>query len=319
MEKMPIVLFLYSGDDWSVENPFAEKPTHDARYGEFYTRAKTDYGLQIVRSCIDWYADGAWSKYWSYSGSEWVKHDTEIRPDLIIDKSTFYFHTYEQFKSMEQHAILINPWEIKTITSDKMITSVVLAEHGPQTSVVYTTAQLQAAVKRFASAEVVVKPQYGLGGAGVEILTRAAAQEREIDAPHVIQPFIDSSHGITGIVDGYHDFRVVLMGNEIVFAYVRTPAPGSKLCNLTQGGKAIYVPLGAIPPTVLTIVDQVRGRFQGFSRSLYSLDFLFDEQQRPWIIEMNDMPGFGYPDSVPELKNAAFEAHLSYYSSLVKV
>ncbi len=318
MQKIPTLLFLYGEDDSTNDVPFANAAIQDASYRAFYTRAQNEYGMRVVRASVDWFVDGVWSKYWTFNGTEWIKHTESIVPDLVIDKSTFNPEKYQRYQEIQQKTILLNPWEMKTVTSDKLITAIAFAGYAPQTRVVYSTSELQQAIDTVKTTEVVVKPQHGFGGTGVQILSHAEAKKLQIDTPHIVQPCIDTSGGIAGIVEGYHDLRVVMMGNEPVFSYIRTPAPGSKLCNLTQGGDPICVPIADIPEAALKVIEEVQKRFSVFSRSIYCIDFLFDENQQPWIVEMNDSPGIYYPPGSDELQDLAITSYLSYCSALMK-
>lgn len=297
--------------------PFTGAAIQDQSYRAFYTRAE-QRGIRVVRAALEWFRDGAWSQYWAFENNQWVKHEESILPDIVIDKSTFDSTQYKQHQIIQRYCTLLNPWEIKTITSDKLITAIAFADFMPQTFVVQTTEELQDAIARVKTAEVVVKPQYGFGGTGVQILPPAEAALLEITEPHVVQSCIDTSGGITGIVEGYHDLRVVLMGNEPVFSYVRTPAPGSKLCNLTQGGAPIIVPVAEIPPAAIEVIQAAQKRFGVFAQSLYCVDLLFDENQKPWIVELNDSPGIYYPDGAEDLQELAIDSYLNYCSLLLK-
>lgn len=318
MSSLSTVLFLYGEDAGRDDVPFADSSIQDASYRAFYTRAIERYDLQVVRASVDSFKDGVWSQYWAFNGDQWVKHHESIAADIVIDKSAFNLQKHQQHQEIQQHTILLNPWEIKTITSDKLITGIAFPDYVPQSRVVYSTEELLVAIDAVETAEVVVKPQYGFGGTGVQILPHEDARKLQIDTPHIVQPCIDTSGGITNIVDGYHDMRVVIMGGNPVFAYIRTPAPGSKLCNLTQGGDPICVPLSEIPSAALTIVEDVRRRFSVFPRSIYCIDFLFDEHQRPWIVELTNSPGIFYPPGSDELQELAIEAYMKYCVSLLK-
>ncbi len=318
MKKIVTVLFLYSGDDWEKSAPFLQTPFQDNGYRNFYTRGLNEFGILCVRASIDWYQNGVWQKYWTFDGEQWVKHDESIRPDIVVDKSGLYFPSYQKLQDMQQHVVLLNAWELKMIASDKLITSVVFQDLMPQSKLVYTTDQLIQAITGMESADIVIKPQHGFGGNGIVILPAEEAKQVEIHEPCIVQPFIDTSGGIHGIVQGYHDLRVVVMGDNPAYSFVRTPAPGSKLCNLAQGGSALYVPLADVPSAVMDLITRVRRQLQTFPHSIYSVDFLFDEHQKPWIVEMNATTGLDYRDESPELKQFGYDAHFRYFLSLVK-
>lgn len=317
MQKKAIILFLYGEDDLTDATPFVNSPIQDASYRDFYRRAHTDYGFNVVRASLDWFQNGAWQAYWTFDGARWVKYTKPIVADIVIDKSTFNPERYQRYQDIQQKTILLNPWEMKTVTSDKLISAIAFGDYMPRTRVVYTTAELQKAIDAIETTEVVVKPQHGFGGTGVQILLRSEAKKLEIHEAHIVQPCIDTTSGIPGLVDGCHDLRVAMTGNVPAFAYIRTPAPGTKLCNLTQGGAPIIVPIRDIPKAALDVLVEAQKRFSVFSRSFYCVDFLFDEHQKPWIVELNGSPGVYYPAGAEELQRLAIDAYLTYCASLL--
>ena len=86
---------------------------------------------------------------------------------------------------------------------------------------------------------VVLKPANGLKGIGVSIDYPAnIAKLKNIDfsAPWILQEFVDTSHGISGLVSGDHDLRVVIANGKILFSHIRQPQAGSKIANYSRFG-----------------------------------------------------------------------------------
>jgi hypothetical protein len=153
---------------------------------------------------------------------------------------------------------------------------------------------------------VVLKPTSGLGGKGIFI--DSPSNLKKIDdgifkKEHVLQEFVDTSCGIPGITSGRHDFRVVIVGGEIVLAHVRTPKEGSLLANASQGGTIKEVLLNKIPEKILEVVEKVQDKIdKKFNFPVYSIDFGVSCKGDPYIFELNDQIGF----PAPKMKNSKF-------------
>jgi D-alanine-D-alanine ligase-like ATP-grasp enzyme len=52
-----------------------------------------------------------------------------------------------------------------------------------------------------------------------------------------------------------------------------------------------------LPNTVFPLIKRVQRTFEVFKRKIYTIDLMFDKSQKPWIVELNTMPGIYFsPD-----------------------
>ena len=158
--------------------------------------------------------------------------------------------------------------------------------------VVKNKTDLKKHLPKIKTSKIVLKPLIESGGKGIQIINKKdALSQAIIDRPYLIQDFIDSSFGVPGINHGMHDLRLVFINDKVIYSYIREPAKGSYLANLSQGGCLKIVPKNKLPKSLLPIIKQVNELFATFEPRIYSIDFMFDEKKKPWIVELNSMPG----------------------------
>jgi len=103
---------------------------------------------------------------------------------------------------------------------------------------------------------------------------------------------VDTSSGISGLVDGLHDLRVAIINGRGVWCHVRTPPPGSFEANVAQGGAIKEVSWERLPGSVKKIVSQIADKFyKEYDNPFYSIDFGMGKDG-PLIFELNDQIGF---------------------------
>jgi glutathione synthase/RimK-type ligase-like ATP-grasp enzyme len=142
----------------------------------------------------------------------------------------------------------------------------------------------------------VFKPIKGWGGSGIlisdddqEIIKHA---QNKALYPAILQEFIDSSKGIHGVIDGLHDFRVIVVNGRIVMTSVRQPKEGSRLANVAQGGSLLEVPIEKLPDSAKEMVYKIDKKLAIYKNRIYSVDMVFSEGKKPYLVELNSWPGF---------------------------
>ena len=151
-------------------------------------------------------------------------------------------------------------------------------------------------MKKIETKKIVMKPLEKSGGEGIiigekEDVLKLMGENNFDRKPYVVQEFVNTSKGIPRIMKGIHDLRLVFISNELIYAYYRQPAKGKLLANLAQGGRMVIVPLKDLPKEIDPIVDFTHDIFSPFRSNIFTVDLMFDEKARPWIAELNSMPG----------------------------
>jgi D-alanine-D-alanine ligase-like ATP-grasp enzyme len=115
-----------------------------------------------------------------------------------------------------------------------------------------------------------------------------------------------------------HDLRLVFVNDKLIYSYIREPKDGSYLANLAQGGKLIIVPKSKLPKALNPIVKYINETLSSFKNRIYAIDFMFDEKGKPWIVELNSMPGlFFTPEEKPYMMEM-YKELLNLFKAILK-
>jgi len=272
--------------DWDGDNLF-KKDYMDSSYVVFSEIAE-EKGGQILVGNFSWYSDGEMKKAYQFSDGSWQKVEN-VSVDGIFDKFKFDDETVPIKKKMHEDLPVLNNYELEKICKDKLLTYEKIREA--------TRENVSEMLERFE--KVVLKPRYDFGGEGVRIID--SIEELELDDDLLVQRLVDSSDGIPELeVDGVHDLRVIIVNGEKSTSFVRTPDEGL-ISNVSRGGTMHNVELENIPESVQPVIDEVEDVFGDLGNRVYAIDFIFDEEDRPWILEMNSKPGLVFYDD-PEVR-----------------
>lgn len=292
MEK---VVIMYAGDDWNKDVPISNEGTRDA-IQDWMKRAEKA-NIELYRASMKWYdvEKNIFKKAWTFKNGSWLKIEDEICPDLIYDKVlSKYDYSLLEFKvKIAEKTKLFNDPLFRTTFNSKLSQYVTFKEFMPFSKIVNSKENLMEAIKNVPSEKVVIKPLYGNGGFGIYIGDKAGVSDKNFSYPVLVQEFIISEKGIPGVSeeDEISDLRIVFQGGKMAYALSRIAAPGSLFTNLHQGATGKMINEKLIPATVKEMVDKINEKVSVFSDAQYSLDFIFDNNGKPFFIEMNTCPG----------------------------
>lgn len=286
---------LFSIKDLNFQGKFLEK-TKEA-YSVFARLAKEE-GIELFLSNFNEYFDGKLKNAFAFKEGWYEVKDVHI--DAVFDRMVSNPST-EILKKQVQIPIINLPG-LNTICWDKLTSYQMFPEFIPKTSV---------KIEDMNTEQVVIKPRRGIMGKGVEILNK---EEAELNDTQVVQEFLDASSGIKELdIKGVHDLRVVVINGEIDHSYVRVAKRGSLFANCAQGGKKVYI--DKIPKKIKDIVKKVDEKLDEFHPRVYSIDFMFDENQQPWIIELESIPGFAFYKGAEEIRDKFLRKILGLFLS----
>jgi len=298
---MKKVMILFGKSNWEVAKPFSNKE-YQYSYEYFYDLCKIS-GIQMFRASYQWYDyEKHLFKYaWVFEGKggKWKKVEN-IQPDLIYDKTKSRTEVYYKKELISQHYPFINDLNFTKIVDDKFLTSLIFPQWSKKCYLIKSKEELRKILPELKTSKIVVKPLSESGGKGVHILEKKELEELDLIGENIVQEFIDSTAGVPKISKGMHDLRLVFVGSKLIYSYIREPKEGCFLANLAQGGKLIIVPVKDLPESLWPIVNFINGTFDSFTDRIFAVDFMFDEKQKPWIVELNSMPGlFFSPEEKP--------------------
>lgn len=263
------------------EHPLDEQ-TYQTSYFELSQEiAKKGGSMVVVRGQASYQGNGVFSHAWKMIAPNVFTELSETKVDVIFNKGKFQNDgTVPQF----------NNKQLAEICSDKQKTYEYFSEYSPQTWYVDTKEKYHSVLSGLTDKMVVCKPPDGYEGIGVKIGKADELVQQEPSLPLLVQTFLDTSAGIPGIVDGYHDLRVAVFDGEILYSYVRTPPPGKLTANVAQGGTFFMLELERIPQSVIEIVREIDKKVAFVGPRFYSVDFAVTPDG-PKIIEMNSSLG----------------------------
>lgn len=282
------VVVIYRVNNWDKEAPI-----RDPKYlevAEDIIEIGHKNSLEIYHASIKWFKKGVFKKAFVFKNGEWCKVKN-VEPNLIWLKMKITPKVNFIVEELNSQVPFLNPLPFERL-NNKSFSSKVFYRWSPKTVKVNSYSELKRSFDVLGSKKVVVKPIKGSGGKGVEIINKKQVvkfkRKKKIG---VAQKFIDSSYGIKGLCKGYHDLRLVFLNNKLSYSYIREPKRGHLLANIAQGGKMTYIPKNKIPKRVMKIANEIVGIIKYYNAKYYTLDFLLSKDQRPYLLEMNTMPG----------------------------
>ncbi len=300
---MKNIVICFSGSRLD-EDPLDELEYRMA-YGELADAvARRGHALFIVRHTVSYLGGARFADGWKWNGDRFAEWKEEIRADRIFNKSLDFVP--------DAPVDMVNPLQIQAPCRNKVMLPRRLPSLCPVTRVVRDETELGAAFADIPSRLVVVKPFEGSGGEGVFIGTRGEVMSSLPAYPFLAQEWIDTAEGIPGLVDTFHDFRLMIMNGKLILTFLRCPRRGSLISNVSRGGWVVPVPPAWRPSEPLELIAPVDAMFAHLPRRFYTIDCVRGRDGQWKIIELNDQPGLmprkqigdeveGYLDALCEL------------------
>jgi len=270
----------------------------------------------MYRASYEWYdyKNHLFKHAWIFEGqnANW-KRMRNIKPDLIYDKTKARMEIYYKKELIREKYPFINNLEFTRLIDDKLTVSLLFSKWSKRSWLAENKKDLREILPKIKKAKIVIKPLLESGGKGIQILNKKDVMRKaKIKGPHLVQEFIDSSRGVPKFSKEIHDLRLVFVNDKIIYSYIREPKKGSYLANLAQGGSLTIVPKNKLPESLAPIVKYANEIFHTFNPRVFCMDFMFDQDKRPWIVELNSMPGlFFTPQEKPYM--------IEMYKELLKI
>jgi ribosomal protein S6--L-glutamate ligase len=185
-----------------------------------------------------------------------------------------------------QGTLTVNPSQAIAESRNKLRSLQVLTQAGiqvPATVLTRSTQGLRSAIEAVKGLPVVLKILQGTQGAGVMLIHTPISLGsvldtlRTLDQDVIIQQFIVEGAG--------RDYRVFVVGNEVVAAMMRTAPQGEFRSNIHRGGQGDIIQLPAAYKRAAVQAAKV------FGLQVAGVD-LMESDRGPMIIEVNSSPGF---------------------------
>ncbi|MDD4251071.1 MAG: hypothetical protein PHX27_02660 [Candidatus ainarchaeum sp.] len=274
---------------------FAKKPFLDFELNisySMFSKIGKKYFIKIIFSKYSDYKKDFVKKYWFFD-KIWKKSNIKIKPDLFFDKIPLTKKGLLIKKELSKKNIIFNSCELDLFCKDKFLQSIEFSDYSPKTFLIKNNASFLKSIKKISSKYAVLKPRFGLGSEGVEIIDLNKNFKKNIKKSFkedfVLQEFIDTSKGIPKTkIKSTHDLRCVIINGAIEFCFVRMPKKGF-IASIHRGANVISIDP---PKQVFPLIKKIDFFMKKFGNRFYSID-LFFSKNKFYLIELNSKPGFG--------------------------
>jgi len=234
---------------------------------------------------------GIFNGVWRFGQGEFHIQRKKVKIDLVYDRTgglSFPPQADNSFK-------VVNIRDFKILCWDKWKTYKQIGDYMPKTFWVGELEKLKKVLARIKTDWVVLKPINGLKGLGIYVgpKNKALNFEASLAKKYIAQEFINTSKGIPGICSGFHDLRVVVINNKVVWSHVRIPPEGSFKANAARGGTLREIDYKKVPDDIKDLVKIISKKFyQRYNNPIFSIDFGVDKDKKAFVFEINDTIGF---------------------------
>lgn len=270
--------------EWDHETPFDYAP--DESYSYFSGLADEE-GVNLLVAKYTWYDKGRLEKAWVFNDGWERVEDVEL--DVVHDKFKSDEETLELKRSIAEDLAIINDPDLEILCKDKLRTFERFQKYTPETWKA-SDENIEEMLEEYG--KIVLKPRRAYGAEGIYIIEERNEIPDIEKSEYIVQRFIDSSGGIEGLVDGSHDLRGIVVNGKLLGAYIRYNED-SEISNVSEGGEKKALSLEEFPEDAREIVQEVIEELD-YSPAIFSVDFFYDEDGEPWIIELNGKPGLNF-------------------------
>lgn len=232
------------------------------------------------------------SSYFYLKNKKIIRCDKRMVPDFIHNRGACVTLRNSKEKSKSEKLFpFLNPVAFDYICDNKHINYIIFQKFYPKSFLVRNEKEFKKVVKKIKTHKIILKPNSGSLGEGIIITDKNNYEDIKINKKYFVQEFIDSSKGIPGICNRTHDLRVTVIGEKIIYVYVKIASENNLLCNVHQGGEMKVIPMKKVPKEVLRISKKIIQRLDSFENLNYSIDMARDASGKWKLIEMNGRPG----------------------------
>lgn len=271
-------------------------------------------GLRLVRSPLTAWKKGQFSYGWEFRKGTWCMLKP-YRPDIVWNRMSFEYTLVSKLKLVMQDTFVIGHPMFVVFASSKFLTAQIFPAISPRTAFVSSERTLARALRLIPGSKVVIKPDTGSGGRGVQVVRKSEAKPEMIQEPSVVQEFIETAKGFGSLVHGRFDLRVEMINEKVFKAYLRMAAPGKYLSNVHQGGTMQWIPEKKIPADVVQHLRSMQSRLASLYPLYYTVDFLIDAKGRSYLGEINYSPGIKFPDGFKGLEEDSWKQLAHFFVS----
>jgi len=301
------------------ENPnkeafiFPGQEFKDKSYFDFFDiLINNNTELYIVRGPDKIISNSEFKSGYKYlGGGQFESTNNTITADLVWDRTPYLFPYPRKETS---NVDILNCLEFKLMSENKWESYLKFPKFFPLTFLVKDLSNIKIDWDKIKTDKIVFKPLSLYGGKGIRLfdsdkmseLVEHLNQNPDLVNNSIIEEFCDSSIGISNIVEGIHDLRLMITNGEVIFCYLRQPSKKEEFrANTALGGHERNLRIEDIPHEILEFISPViKDISEKYGNPLYSID-LFNTTNGPRIIEFNGATT-GFPDT-PDFQSELFQ------------
>ncbi|MCK4883479.1 MAG: hypothetical protein KAS30_01280 [Candidatus Diapherotrites archaeon] len=293
------------------QTPFSKQNSDKAL--ELFSEVAKKHSLKVLICHFDWIENDLIKKAWVFENLKW-KRVFNQKVDLLYEKFGFREETRRIKEILSKNFNVVNKLKIEEVCRDKIATHKMFSNYMKPYYYfpVKNLDEIKRSLENIAGDLVVLKPRYGFAGREVSIAPNNEVLVGEILIRSLdemfIEEFIDSSNGIKSLgINGVHDLRVIVVNNQMAVSFVRTPDSGL-ISNVALGGTKTIINVEKLPKSVVWMVAGIDLKLKKFGLRVYTIDFMFDKEQNPWVVELNNQPDFEFDNEKSKnMKTKLFE------------
>lgn len=259
--------------------PFKGDNTYNKDYQKFIINGKK-CGVNYVLAPYTEYKNKFFQQAWIFN-KKWQKTRSQ-KLDIVFDKVDG-LAAFALKKKIYRTMPLVNDYQFDLLCTDKWLSY----KKWPKFFVKTVLGNNASAVKKFKTDLVVAKPRTGASGQGIKFIARK--KYKKLPNKYIVQEFIKGGKILN--YSGQHDYRLYIVNDKILFVSLRMPVKHKYLANVGKGGREIFFINKKIPKSILTIFNKIKHDLKKIRVKVYSLDFMIDENNRAYLIELNTRPG----------------------------
>lgn len=284
------ILILSDKDDWQEDQPdFIER--HRFSYN-FWGEYCIHNDITLTRAYWNWFGENNFKKYWKYIGKgNWLKINENFIPNIVYDKCANlvfgekkdrFVDIFESKRKISSACKFLNYLEFNNLFTSKLNQAIIFRDFISKTKVV----RKGEIINNPSQKKIVLKDFFGSGGFNVKILDD---KEIRINKDCLLQDFVDGREN-----GKLRDYRVLFVGEEMIYAVSRIAEKGNDYTNIHQGASVEFIGLSEISD-ILEKCKLLLKKLEYFKYKNFSLDFLKENKTgKIYLMEMNTKPGVGF-------------------------
>lgn len=191
-----------------------------------------------------------------------------------------------------------NAPEVWKVCADKWLTYQRFRSVSPRTWFVNNGNAVRRIQRSHSGQTFVLKPRFGRQSRGVRLLQPGQTVPRSFSEPMLLQEVI--SGRALGGWPGVVDFRCFVQNGRLDLIVLKRGLTRYPLLDFHHGAKLIRTTVATFPSRARAFVRTIDRTFQKFQPRHYCIDFRFDHEGKPTLIELNHLPvlpwGGGHDD-----------------------